>query len=231
LKTDLGRLCRRLELEFHDLGRLREALTHRSAGSRNNERLEFLGDAALGFIVAHELFHRFPRAREGELSRMRASLVNQASLAQLARQLDLGDWLILGAGELKSGGFRRDSILSDALEALIGAIVEDQGIEVCRRWVVRLFAEKFSQLEAGHWGKDAKTRLQEFLQGRGLPLPRYELVSQSGPPHDQTFVVACHVAPLPQPFVAEGSARKQAEQRAAAMALEQLTRTSAKRSS
>ncbi len=230
MSKDLGRLCRQLGLAFRNLERLREALTHRSAGPRNNERLEFLGDAALGFIVAQELFHRFPRAREGELSRMRASLVNQTSLAQLARRLNLGDWLVLGPGELKSGGFRRDSILSDALEALIGAIVEDQGIDVCRRWVVRLFAESFSRLEAGHWGKDAKTRLQEFLQGRGLPLPRYELISQSGPPHQQTFVVACHVAPLPQPFVAEGGARKQAEQRAAAMALERLTQASAKQS-
>ncbi|HEB78424.1 MAG TPA: ribonuclease III [Methylothermaceae bacterium] len=230
MSADLKRLCRQLSLQFHDLDLLREALTHRSAGPRNNERLEFLGDAALGFIIAQELFHRFPKAREGELSRMRASLVNQASLAQLARQLNLGDWLILGPGELKSGGFRRDSILSDALEAVIGAIVEDQGIEICHRWVVHLFSDRFSQLAAGHWGKDAKTRLQEFLQGRGLPLPRYELLSQSGPAHDQTFVVACYVEPLPQPFIAEGGSRKQAEQRAATIALEQLTQFLAKSS-
>lgn len=230
MSADLKRLCRQLTLEFRNIELLREALTHRSAGPRNNERLEFLGDAALGFVIARELFHRFPKAKEGELSRMRASLVNQASLAQLARRLNLSDWLILGPGELKSGGFRRDSILSDALEAIIGAIVEDQGIEICHRWIVQLFAGRFSQLEAGHWGKDAKTRLQEFLQGRGLPLPRYQLLSQSGPPHDQTFAVACYVEPLPQPFIGEGSTRKQAEQRAAAMALEQLTRASAEQS-
>jgi len=178
LRSDLTRLLRRLDLSFSDPELLQEALTHRSAGSRNNERLEFLGDAALGFIIAQELFQRFPKAKEGELSRMRASLVNQTALAQLARQQALGDWLILGSGELKSGGFRRDSILSDALEALIGAILEDQGIEACRHWVLKLFADKLVALEAGNWQKDPKTRLQELLQARGLPLPRYELITQ-----------------------------------------------------
>ncbi|WP_422880198.1 ribonuclease III [Methylomarinovum caldicuralii] len=223
MSKDMQRFCRRLGLPFQHPELLREALTHRSAGSRNNERLEFLGDAVLGFVIAHELFHRFPKAREGELSRMRASLVNQASLAEIARELALGDWLILGPGELKSGGFRRDSILSDALEAIIGALLEDQGFEACRRWILERFAARLARLEAGKWQKDPKTRLQELLQGRGLPLPRYELVSQSGPPHDQHFEVVCHLEPLAQPCRGTGSSRKQAEQQAAAQALEKLS--------
>ncbi len=224
MSKDLERCCRRLGLRFRHPGLLREALTHRSAGTPNNERLEFLGDAVLGFVIAHELFHRFPRAREGELSRMRASLVNQTSLAEIARELALGDWLILGAGELKSGGFRRDSILSDALEAIIGALLEDQGFETCRRWILTLFAEKLAVLEQGQWQKDPNTRLQEFLQRRGLPLPRYEPVSQSGPPHDQRFEVVCHLQPFDSPCVGEGRSRKQAEQRAAAEALKRLSK-------
>ncbi len=223
MRSDLTRLLRRLDLSFSDPELLQEALTHRSAGSRNNERLEFLGDAALGFIIAQELFQRFPKAKEGELSRMRASLVNQTALAQLARQQALGDWLILGSGELKSGGFRRDSILSDALEALIGAILEDQGIEACRHWVLKLFADKLVALEAGNWQKDPKTRLQELLQARGLPLPRYELITQQGSPHDRIFTVVCHVVLLDTPRQGKGSSRKQAEQRAAAAALKTLS--------
>ncbi len=223
MKADLTRLIRRLEVNFVHPDLLQEALTHRSAGSRNNERLEFLGDAVLGFIIAQELFHRFPRAKEGELSRMRANLVNQKALAELARKLDLGDWLVLGAGELKSGGFRRDSILSDALEAIIGAILEDRGIETCRQWVVRLFADHLVALEEGNWRKDPKTRLQEFLQSRGESLPRYALVSQQGYPHEQVFKVACHVELLDVPSEGCGSSRKQAEQRAAATALKRLS--------
>jgi len=223
LKADLTKLMRLLGLNFNCSRLLQEALTHRSVGSRNNERLEFLGDAALGLIIAQELFHRFPKAREGELSRMRASLVNQKTLADLARKLELGDWLVLGAGELKSGGFRRDSILSDALEAIIGAILEDQGMEICRRWVVRLFADHLASLEAGNWEKDPKTRLQEFLQSRGLSLPRYELISQRGSPHDQVFTVACRVELLDLPLEGRGGSRKQAEQQAAAAVLKRLS--------
>ncbi len=223
MKTDLTRLQRRLKISFAHPGLLQEALTHRSAGSRNNERLEFLGDAALGFVIAHELFHRFPKAREGELSRMRASLVNQTTLAALARRLELGEWLILGAGELKSGGFRRDSILSDALEAVIGAIVEDRGIEPCRHWILSLFSEHLAALEEGSWQKDPKTRLQEFLQSRGLSLPRYELISQQGSPHDQEFTVACQVELLDAACHGCGRSRKHAEQQAAAAALKKLS--------
>ncbi|HHJ39666.1 MAG: hypothetical protein AXA67_00885 [Methylothermaceae bacteria B42] len=224
MKADLGTLSKRLGLKFNDLEILREALTHRSAGSPNNERLEFLGDAVLGFIIAQALFHRFPNAREGELSRMRANLVNQTSLAALARQLKLGDWLILGPGEMKSGGFRRDSILSDALEAIIGAILEDQGIEVCQKWVLGLFKTRLAELAEGKGKKDPKTRLQEFLQSRGEPLPRYELISQQGSDHDQLFEVACHVALLSEPRRGKGPSRKRAEQQAAEKVLETLSR-------
>jgi len=224
LKADLGILCKRLGLNFRNLELLREALTHRSAGARNNERLEFLGDAVLGFIIARALFHRFPRAREGELSRMRANLVNQTSLAALARQLKLGDWLILGPGELKSGGYRRDSILSDALEAIIGAVLEDQGIEACQNWVLALFEPRLAELEEGKGKKDPKTRLQEFLQSRGESLPRYQLISQQGSDHDQVFEVACHVTVLSKPCLGKGSSRKRAEQQAAEKVLEMLSR-------
>jgi len=223
LRSDLDKIAHRLGIDFYHPELLREALTHRSAGPRNNERLEFLGDAALGFIIGQELFRRFPKAKEGELSRMRASLVNQTALAELARGLALGDWLILGTGEMKSGGYRRDSILSDALEAVIGAMVEDQGIERCRSWVLDLFKDKLAELDAEGWQKDPKTRLQEFLQGRGLALPRYELLSQLGSSHDQIFSVACHVELLSSPCQGRGGSRKQAEQQAAAAALKKLS--------
>jgi len=221
-ERDLRSLCRRLGIELGRLELLKEALTHRSAGGRNNERLEFLGDAVLGLIIARELFHRFPQADEGSLSRMRALLVNQTSLAAIAQELGLGDWLILGPGELKSGGFRRDSILSDALEAVVGALLEDQGIEACERWVLGLFKTQLAVLEGGVT-KDPKTRLQEFLQARGLPLPRYELISVHGAPHAQTFEIACHVELLPEVSVGKGSSRKRAEQEAAAFALAKLS--------
>lgn len=223
-EIDLRPLCLRLGFALERLELLEEALTHRSAGRRNNERLEFLGDAALGFIIARELFHRFPNAQEGELSRMRSILVNQTTLAAMAQELGLGDWLILGPGEMKSGGSRRDSILGDAFEAIVGALLEDQGIEACTQWVLKLFEPQFAALGSGV-GKDPKTRLQEFVQARGLPLPRYELVSQTGAPHAQTFEVACHVALLPEPSLGKGRSRKRAEQEAAAAALARLAST------
>ncbi|GAB6067481.1 ribonuclease III [Methylothermus subterraneus] len=217
-------LCVQLGFELRRLELLKEALTHRSAGGRNNERLEFLGDAALGFIIAQELFRRFPRAREGELSRMRAMLVNQTALAEIAQKLQLGDWLILGPGELKSGGFRRDSILSDAFEAIVGALFEDQGMETCRRWVLDLFEARLAALDAGVC-KDPKTRLQEFVQARSRSLPRYELIAQHGAPHAQTFEVACYVDLLPEASLGKGPSRKRAEQEAAEAALAKLSLT------
>lgn len=223
-KRDLQPLCDRLGFELRRLELLKEALTHRSAGGRNNERLEFLGDAVLGFIIAWELYHRFPHAKEGELSRMRAILVNRTSLAAIAKELQLGDWLILGRGELKSEGFRRDSILANAFEAVVGALLEDQGVEACQRWVLRLFEAKLAVLETGVH-KDPKTRLQEFLQSRGFSLPRYELVSQRGAPHAQVFEVACYVDLFPEASVGQGPSRKRAEQEAATAALAKLSET------
>lgn len=208
-------LARKLGLRFNDISLLRRALTHRSAEHDNNERLEFLGDSVLGFVIAERLYEKFPKADEGVLSRLRATLVNQSSLADLARRLELGDYLILGSGELKSGGFRRDSILSDALEAIMGAILKDQGYAACRAWILSLFADSIERLSLQDWKKDPKTRLQEFMQSRGLELPVYHLLSQSGQPHDQHFRVECRVSLWPYPTQGEGGSRKKAEQSAA----------------
>jgi ribonuclease-3 len=207
--------AKKLGLRFNDPGLLQRALTHRSAESRHNERLEFLGDSVLGFVVAERLYEKFPDADEGALSRLRATLVNQSSLAGLARSLQLGDYLILGSGELKSGGYRRDSILSDALEAVMGAILKDQGIEACRAWILQLFGAAIERLGADDRKKDPKTELQEIMQARGLELPIYMLLSMSGLPHDQQFRVECRVPLMPEPSQGEGPSRKRAEQQAA----------------
>lgn len=198
------------------------ALTHRSAGNNNNERLEFLGDAVLGFVIAQKLFEKFPEASEGVLSRLRANLVNQDSLAEVAREHDIGSYLILGSGELKSGGYRRDSILSDALEAIIGSITIDQGIDICQDWVLKLFYDKIESLSLDDWQKDPKTRLQEFLQSRKLDLPEYNLVMMTGAAHAQSFQVECRTILASQQATGIGSSRKKAEQTAAENMLKQL---------
>jgi len=220
--ADTAALQQALGHGFGDPGLLTMALTHRSAGGSNNERLEFLGDSIINHVVATALYQRFPRAREGDMSRMRASLVKGDTLADMARELRLGDYLLLGPGERKSGGHRRSSILADALEALAGAILLDAGYECCRDCVLRWFDSRLDQLSDGAADKDAKTRLQEYLQGRGNPLPQYELVSVEGDDHDQQFRVACRLS-KPQ-LVAEGSgkSRRKAEQSAARGALERL---------
>ena len=208
--------------EFADPELLVMALTHRSAGSKNNERLEFLGDSIINHIVADALYQRFPRAREGDLSRMRASLVKGDTLAELARELQLGEYLLLGPGERKSGGYRRSSILADTFEALAGAIVLDAGYERCRDCVLRWFGTRLDQLAAGAVDKDAKTRLQEYLQGRGNPLPEYELVAVDGDDHDQLFSVACRLSKPQLVVQGSGSSRRKAEQAAARDALQRL---------
>lgn len=208
-------LAKKLGLSFREPQLLKTALTHRSVGASNNERLEYLGDSVLGFVVAQQLYEQFPGAGEGALSRLRASLVNQSSLAELARQHQLGDFLILGSGELKSGGFRRDSILSDALEAIMGALLLDQGIDACRCWILSLFADKFAALRLENWSKDPKTRLQELMQSRRKELPVYELVSMSGVEHAQTFEVSCRVEMTSEMTHGTGVSRKRAEQAAA----------------
>lgn len=219
-----AKLARKLGLQFDDESLFLRALTHRSAESRNNERLEFLGDSVLGFVIAECLYEKFPDADEGALSRMRAILVNQSALAEHARRLGLGDYLILGSGELKSGGYRRDSILSDAMEAIMGALLKDQGMDVARAWILKLFEESVTQLTMNDWRKDPKTRLQELVQGRGLELPAYHLLSQEGLPHDQHFRVECRVSLLSETSMGEGSSRKKAEQQAAERMLEKLSK-------
>jgi ribonuclease-3 len=202
------------------------ALTHRSASSNNNERLEFLGDSILGFVIAQKLYDIFPEASEGVLSRLRASLVNQTSLAELARKHHLGDYLLMGSGELKSGGFRRDSILSDALEAIMGALFKDQGIEFCQQWIEFLFAEKLSELSLDNWQKDPKTQLQELMQSKKLVLPEYTLITMSGLAHEQMFKVKCTIPLIKDTCIGTGISRKRAEQSAAELMLELLNKDS-----
>jgi len=211
-----GRLERSLDYTFDDQGLLQQALTHRSAGSRNNERLEFLGDAILGGVIAAELYRRYPGAKEGELSRLRANLVRRESLAEIAQTLDLGSCLTLGTGERKSGGHRRDSILSDTVEALLGAIFLDSGFTVCQSCILRLFSARLDSLSDVASLKDAKTRLQEYLQSRHQPLPEYTVKAVSGEAHAQFFRVECIVDGIGlSPGKGQGSSRRQAEQDAA----------------
>ncbi|KGE05256.1 ribonuclease III [Pseudohaliea rubra] len=218
----LDRLESAIAYHFEDRELLVRALSHRSVGRQNNERLEFLGDSALNHCVAERLFHRFPDADEGELSRMRAALVRGDTLATVARQLGLGDHLRLGPGERKSGGRRRASILADALEAVLGAVLIDGGLAACGALVERLLEEQLGALEGAGVSKDPKTRLQEHLQGRGLPLPSYELVSVEGSEHAREFEVACRVAAPACEARGSGSSRRRAEQAAARAVLESL---------
>lgn len=216
------KLARKLGLKFKQPMLVKRALTHRSAHADNNERLEFLGDSVLGFVIAERLYQKFTEADEGVLSRLRATLVNQTALANIARKLSLGDYLILGSGELKSGGYRRDSILSDAMEALIGALLIDQGMDACRVWILGLFADQIDGLSMRDWKKDPKTRLQESMQARGLDLPAYTLKSVVGQPHDQSFVVECRVSLTEETCEGRGSSRKRAEQESAEKMLAKL---------
>lgn len=198
------------------------ALTHRSYGSPNNERLEFLGDAALSLIIAEILYTRFPRQDEGALSRLRANLVNGEVLARRARKLDLGEELLLGPGELKSGGYRRDSILAGALEALIGAAYLESGLDAARRLVQTVLGEEIEAVSPDQAAKDPKTRLQEYLQARRMPLPEYRVQSVEGQDHAQLFRVECRVTGLDEVLSGEGNSRRRAEQDAAGKALQLL---------
>ena len=191
------------------------ALTHRSASGNNNERLEFLGDAVLNLLVADRLYAEFPLASEGDLSRLRARLVSEDPLAGIAGRIGLGEVLRLGSGELKTGGFRRQSILADAFEAVVGALYVDAGLDAARRIVAPLFDALVRELPDPDELKDAKTRLQEHLQARGLPLPHYSLESAEGEPHEQTFHVRCEAATLGVASEGSGSSRRRAEQQAA----------------
>lgn len=224
MSRSLDSLHQQLSYRFANPLLLENALTHRSAGSANNERLEFLGDAVLDFVVASELYERFPEATEGELSRLRASLVKQETLADLARSLDLGSYLTLGSGELKSGGHRRDSILADALEAVFGAVYLDGGFEACQRLILVLYQDRIESLPEATSLTDPKTRLQEYLQSRKMPLPVYHVIEVTGEPHAQTFKVVCVVEQANRTQTARGvgSSRRGAEQDAAQQALKLL---------
>lgn len=211
----IERLQRRLGYRFATPQLLTTALTHRSAGPEHNERLEFLGDAILGFEVADYLFQHVGEADEGQLSRMRAHLVKRETLAEIARDLELGKALRLGPGELRSGGQNRDSILADGLEAIIAAVYLDGGIETARGLVRRLLGRRLSHPHKGLQQKDAKTRLQESLQAQRLELPRYEVERVDGDQHRQRFIVSCLVEPLELSVQGQGSSRRKAEQMAA----------------
>ena len=215
-------LAKQLGHVFRDATLLARALTHRSRSSQNYERLEFLGDSILSFVIADVLYDRYPQLSEGELTRLRATLVRRETLATLARELDLGDCLDLGGGELKSGGFDRDSILADALEAVIGAVYKDGGIEAVREVVLRRYQPILDSIDPGSILKDPKTRLQEFLQRNSLATPIYSVLEVSGEPHQQRFVVECRVPGMAEAVRGEGSSRRYAEQAAATRACELL---------
>jgi len=208
VRTELG-------YQPRDAGLFRAAFTHRSAPGPNNERLEFLGDAVLNLVVAHHLYAAFPEASEGDLSRLRARVVSGEPLAEVAAALKLGEALQLGSGELKTGGFRRQSILADALEAVCGALYLDGGLAAAEGVIARLFDPRIKALPAPHELKDAKTRLQECLQSRGLTLPRYRVERVEGEAHAQTFHVTCEVPALRLSAAGSGSSRRRAEQEAA----------------
>lgn len=218
----LERLQNVLGYQYKDDGLLQQALTHRSAYFKHNERLEFLGDSVLGFVISDALFGKFPDVPEGDLSRMRATLVKGLTLAEIAREFELSECLILGPGELKSGGFRRESILADTVEALIGAMYLDSDMETTRERVLAWYATRLDAIKPGIGQKDAKTQLQEWLQGRKQSLPLYQVVEVKGEAHNQEFTIHCVIEGLEQPVTGKGTSRRKAEQEAAQKALEQL---------
>jgi ribonuclease-3 len=212
-----------LDYQFADPGLLRQALTHRSAPGCNNERLEFLGDAVLDFVISEVVFDTHPHAPEGDLSRLRSSLVKDTSLARIANDIGLGEFLILGSGERKTGGHRRQSILADALEAIFGAVYLDKGFDAARAVIRRAFGERLQDFPSVDDLRDPKTKLQEWLQARQLGLPEYELLEVTGQPHKQSFEVSCRVGEAEPETRGIGTTRRKAEQAAARSMFERLT--------
>lgn len=208
---------------FANLELLKQALTHRSAEQKNNERFEFLGDSLLGFVVAELLYQEFSEASEGELSRMRASMVSKPALAAIAREMALGDYLRLGSGERNSGGAGRDSILSDAVEAIIAAIYLDGGIDACKKQVRAWAFAQIHEQNTVKESKDAKTQLQELMQAEGLALPNYEVVKVEGVAHEQVFTIACSIAAIDSPQLGTGRSKRAAEQVAATKLLQEMS--------
>lgn len=221
MNNPLEKLSARIGYRFNDTALLELALTHRSKSAKNNERLEFLGDSILNFTIAEALFHQFPDEKEGVLSRLRASLVKGDTLAEVAREFDLGDFLLLGGGELKSGGFRRDSILADAVEAIIGAIYLDSGMPDASARILAWFSQRLKDITTESL-KDPKTRLQEHQQARKSRLPVYSVINTEGPDNERIFTVECSVPELDDAVVATGPSRRIAEQSAALTALKIL---------
>ncbi len=219
-------LYKTLQYRFQDTGLLKRALTHRSVPGLNNERLEFLGDAVLDFVISDAVYKARPDASEGDLSKLRASLVKDTSLAQIAADIGLGEHLILGSGERKSGGHRRESILADALEAIFGAVYLDRGFAAAGEIIERVFANRLEELPDAGDLRDPKTRLQEWLQARGMSLPDYDLVRVTGAAHKQGFEVSCRVAAgdgaMPAVTHGKSTTRRKAEQKAAANMLAEL---------
>ncbi len=215
-------LTKRLPYKFVETSLLTQALTHRSYSAQNNERLEYLGDGALNFIIANQLYQRFPALDEGDLSRLRAQLVKEATISEIAFSLDLGDALKLGEGELKSAGWRRPSILADALEAIIGAVYLDGGFGAAEALVLNLYADKLNTIDPKVIDKDPKSLLQELLQGKKVAVPEYAVVHTGGEAHAQVFIVECFIQKMDIRTVGEGTSRRIAEQKAAQLALLEL---------
>ncbi len=215
-------LAKELDLHFQNPVLFEQALTHRSAGSVNNERLEYLGDAVLGMVIANRLYRRFPQASEGELSRLRSLLVRRQTLAEIGTEIQLSKYLLMGAGELRAGGQSRDSTLADAVEAILGAAYLELGNDGVERLIDHLFLQRLQKLTLEQCEKDPKTRLQEHLQSLNLPLPEYEVVSVSGKQHQQRFSVKCRVKALKQEALGSDMSRRKAEQDAARQLLQEL---------
>ncbi|HBH36523.1 MAG TPA: ribonuclease III [Gammaproteobacteria bacterium] len=215
-------LAKQLNLHFQAVSLFEQALTHRSAGSVNNERLEYLGDAVLGMVIAKRLYQRFPQASEGQLSRLRSLLVKRQTLAEIGAEIQLSKYLVMGAGELRAGGQSRDSTLADAVEALLGATYLELGNDTVERLIDHLFLQRLQKLTLELCEKDPKTRLQEHLQSANLPLPEYEVLSVSGKQHQQCFSVTCRVKALRQEALGSGMSRRKAEQDAARRLLQEL---------
>lgn len=222
IKKDYQKLCKKIGYQFRDQALLIQALTHRSFKGAHNERLEFIGDSLLGMFVAERLYFAFPKATEGELTRMRSQIVKGQTLAKVAKGLELSEWLRLGPGEMKSGGCRRESILEDAVEAIIGAVYLDSGLEQCKQFVLALVDEHLQNVDPKNALKDPKTQLQEWLQSRKRALPIYDVIETTGQAHNQKFKVSCTLD-NGEVVTASGTSRRKAEQAAARLALEVIT--------
>jgi ribonuclease-3 len=222
IKPNLKLLQKNIQYQFEDITLLKQALTHRSAHHKHNERLEFLGDAILGSVIATALYLKFPKADEGKLSRLRAFLVKEKALSELANELDFSQFLTLGSGELKSGGFRRDSILSDTFEAVIGAVLLDSNYEIAQQYILTLYKNKLANLSLEKAQKDPKTRLQEWLQARNHQIPIYEVVRSTGKDHAKKYWVSCVIGYQQIEVEGLGESRRKAEQDAATKAIDKI---------